>query len=193
MPHGEPCQARRGADSQFLHAASWRAARQFHMRVFALVIVLLAPFGPGCRRSVAPPPPAPVGPVTVPAGTVLPLRVAQTIDSDASRPGQTFAAVVTRDIDNPRGQTVLPDDSPSTLVLLRGRTQGTFEIGIALVTLNGDAFLVGDQHLGVFLGGVRGAGSAPSELALSGKRVWAPLGSLLTFRLGRPLVLLGSH
>jgi hypothetical protein len=86
-----------------------------------------------------------------------------------------------------------------------------FELGIASVTLNGDAYLVRNEsqvsnvsvpgaRLGTFVGGVPGTElpisprqNPETQLTLSGKRIRVPDGSLLTFRLDQPVRLVGSH
>jgi hypothetical protein len=179
----------------------------------------------GCHRR--PPqitsaaPPVLGGPITVPFGTTLAFRIAQTIASSSSQPGQTFAAVVTRDVNDEKSQMVLPSGSPATLILLRGHDASTkkdiLELGLASVTLNGDSYLVRNDsetgnpatpgaRLGTFLGGVPGTWSGtgglpstgqrteePQPLTVSGERIWVPLGSLITFSLDRPVRLIGSH
>lgn len=111
-------------------------------------------------------PPIPNNPITLQAGTKLALRTAEAIDSSSSSPGQTFAAVVSRDI-SATGQTVLPSGCPATLVLLvsppSSAKKGAFELRIASVTLNGVSYSVRNPSagnstapgasLGAFLGG----------------------------------------
>jgi hypothetical protein len=118
---------------------------------------------------------------------------------------------VGRDINDTRGQTVLPSGSPVTLILLRVQSASAkgnvFELRLASVTLNGDSYLVRNESwaansaltgagLGTFLRGVPGEQplqATPRQLTVSGEKVWVPDGSLLTFRLDRPVMLIGSH
>jgi len=119
--------------------------------------------------------------------------------------------VVSRDINDTAGQTVLPSGSPVKLILLRVQSASAngnvFELRLASVTLNGDSYLVRNEsqaansaltgaRLGTFLGGVPGEQplpATPPQLTVSSERVWVPEGSLLTFRLDRPVLLIGSH
>ena len=189
------------------------------MKTFALAaVVVLLVIEPGCMRQHVPSaaPPIPNNLITLQAGTTLALRTAEVIDSSSSSPGQTFAAVVSRDISDATGQTVLPTGCPATLVLLvsplSSAKKGAFELRIASVTLNGDSYLVRNPSagnstvpgasLGAFLGGVQGTDRLPSteenteksrQITLSGEKIWVPVGSLLTFRLDRQVRLIGSH
>jgi hypothetical protein len=184
--------------------------------IISPAFVLLLTIELGCiSRPPAPSVPLAQGiPLTLQAGTTLALRTAQAIDSSSSRPDQTFAAVVSRDAADASGQTVLPSGSPAILVLARASTKdGAFELRIASVTLNGDSYLVRNESeagssaaagasLGTFLGGVPGTEQPPSreqnaaasaQLMVSEGRISVPVGSLLTFRLDRPVRLIGSH
>lgn len=55
------------------------------------------PAPPPPPKPVAPPPPA-FRNVTIPAGTTLPIRITQTLDSGSSQPGDAFSGVVASDI-----------------------------------------------------------------------------------------------
>lgn len=167
------------------------------------------------------PGPAPPGPpLSLEAGTTLALKTAQAIDSSSSSPGQTFAVVVSRDTKDATGQTLLPSGSPAILIVLPdqpamadGRRVESFKLGLASVTLNGDSFLVRNEPraadstnlgagLGTFLGGVSGpeilpftgqSSDAPPNLSVTREGIRWPVGSLLTFRLDSPVLLIGSH
>jgi hypothetical protein len=141
----------------------------------------------------------------------------QVIDSSSARAGQTFSAVVSRDVNNAAGQTVLPSGCPVTLILMRAPRGPTkhrgLELRIASVTVNGDSYLARNEpevskstvpgaSIGIFLGGVIGPKSVwsaeknsgtPRQITVTGKSVWVPDDSLLTFRLGRQVLLIGSH
>lgn len=153
-------------------------------------------------------------PITLPAGTTLALRMVESCDSLGSAPGRTCAAVISRGVSDSRGRTLLDDGSPATLVLLRTQSSAGpgFRLGIASVTLNGNAYLlrrVTDEEnpaasappLGMYLGAARGVEPPSSAFAErrelppivpSGPRVQVPAGALLTFRLIEPLRLVGS-
>ena len=183
--------------------------------ITSLSILMLLPLQPACRHTRPPITSSRAAalniPISLPSGATLALRTAQEIDSYSSSLSQTFAAVVSRDINDTTGQTVLPSGSPVKLILLRVQSASTksnvFELRLASVTLNGDSYLVRNEsqaanspitgaRLGTFLGGVPGEQpipATPRQITVSGGRVWVPDGSLLTFRLGRPVVLIGSH
>lgn len=181
--------------------------------VVSLLMVTLLGCAP--KTPISLPTPARSGPISVPAGATIAIRTADTIDASAS-PGQTFGAVVARDVNGADGQPLLPSGCPATLILLQlpggSSKRQVLELGLASVTLNGNSYLVRNQlegpgatasgaRLGTFLGGVPGTEEPPSarqnegqrQLTVSGEKLWAPVGSLLTFRLKRSLVLIGSH
>jgi len=183
--------------------------------IIPLSFLILLSLQPACRHT--PPAITPSRgaasntPISLPPGATLALRTAQEIDSSSSSPSQTFAAVVSRDINDTAGQTVLPSGSPVKLILLRVQSASAngnvFELRLASVTLNGDSYLVSNEsqaansalrgaRLETFLGGVPGEEplpATPRQLTVSSERVWVPDGSLLTFRLDRPVLLIGSH
>lgn len=83
-------------------------------------------------RNVAPPPPppaavrAPAKAVTIPAGTMLNVRLAQPIDVDVSRAGQTFKAVV----DDPvmiGGAIVIPRGATAVIQAVQVQQSGTMK------------------------------------------------------------------
>ncbi len=184
------------------------------LRALPLWLVFLS--GAGCRHRpqiVAPVEPA--KPVSLLSGTTLALRTAQAIDSTSSTPGQTFAAVISRDANDASGQNVLPSGSPVTLILVRSQNAAPntgFALAMASVTLNGNSYLVRNQagasdapgsgaQLGTFVGGVPSTfrilasqqqAEGGSQLVISPERIRVPLGSLLTFRLDQPVYFIGS-
>ena len=182
---------------------------------FALLAVEMACAHHPFQVAAALPVHASDGPVSLPAGATVALRMVESCDSLGAAPGQTFAAVVSRDIVDSRGRTLLADGSPATLVLLRTQSSAGpgFQLGIASVTLNGNAYLIrrapdaenpaaSAPPLGTYLGAVRSAEPAPAAFAserrelppiqVSGPKVQVPAGALLTFRLNEPLRLAGS-
>ena len=201
------------------HLRSFREARQ-HMKPVLLASLLLSIAGMGCRhnppRLEAVPASGGGATLSLAAGTTLAVRTAQEIDSSSSLRGQTFAVVVSRDTNDDSGQTILPSGSPATLILLEEQRVpaegGRFQLGIASVMLNGNSYLVRNEtqagdakipgaSLGVFLGGVPGTQRLPStgqsaesgeQFILSGERIRCPVGSLLTYRLVQPVLLIGS-
>lgn len=88
-----------------------------------------------------PPPPAPAGKpktVTVPAGTMLNVRLSQTIDVDASQTGQTFKAIV----DDPvmiGGSIVIPRGASAVVQAVQvkqsGKMKGSDKVTLKLNTV----------------------------------------------------------
>lgn len=182
------------------------------MRSNALLVFLVLASATGCRHSstqVTPPTPLPGARISLAAGTALAFRTAQDIDLPLAHSGETYAVVVSRDSNAVNGQTVLPSGSPATLIALPAPTKigdkPSFVLAIASATLNGDSFLArnssqvdgisGGASLGTFLGGVAGTLWKPGLTPKldSASQLRCPAGSLLTFRLDRPIELIGSH
>ncbi len=179
------------------------------MKLNALAMLTLLTLTAGCRHSPPPVPaplPAPRGDLSLAAGSVLAFKTAQAIDLPSSRPGQTFAVVVSRDANVANGQRMLPSGSPATLIVLEDPSGKPTRLGLASVMLNGDSYLVGNQHetellprtgvsLGTFLGGVAGTepyAGPPAQLSAQ-EAIRCPPGSLLTFRLETEIVLQGAR
>lgn len=182
-----------------------------YMKLSALMVFLVVASVLSCRHSSTQvlPPTRLTSAILLEAGTTLAFRTAQEIDLPSAQLGQTYAVVVNRDANAADGQTVLPSGSPAVLIVLAAQTptesKPSFVLGIASATLNGDTFLarnqsnaddmVGSASLGAFIGGVAGtvwqSGLKP-ELD-SAIAIRCPIGSLLTFRLDRPIQLIGSH
>ena len=127
---------------------SWKSIRvQTSVKtITSLPVVMLLFLQPGCRQAPLSitPERSPALSISLQPGATLALRTAQEIDSSSSSPGQIFAAVVSRDINNTTGQTVLPSGSPVKLILLRVQQTSAkgkvFELRLASMTLNGDIF-----------------------------------------------------
>lgn len=101
---------------------------------------------PQPSNQAPPPPPQPVS-VTIPAGTVIPIRTIDPIDSRTSQTGDEFAA----SIDSPiqaDGQVVIPRGSKARLRLVSdrnaGHIKGQSEVQLQLVgvTIGGKAYAV---------------------------------------------------
>jgi len=102
----------------------------------------------------APPKPSPVAPryerapantISVPAGTLLDVRLEETLDTKRNRPGDAFTATLTRPIVLD-GRTVIPRGTPFTGHLTESKASGRFK-GRALMSLSLDSFeLNGRRH-----------------------------------------------
>lgn len=134
----------------------------------------------------------------VPAGARLTVRNNEAIDSKTAAPGQTYSAVVVRNVVDTRGRVVIPDGSPATLVVRGARSQGELQgrselaLDIDSVSVRGRRyrvettdvvqkgregvgtnkrtakFLGGGTALGTLLGAVAGGGRGAAIGAISG-------------------------
>ena len=107
----------------------------------------------GSAASSAPAPaptPAPADPYTVPHGTVLVVRMVDSVDSDVNKPGETFRATLEEPI--AVGENILaPKDTPVTVQLVHvkqsGQLRGEAEIALQLrsLTLNGETYSLASE------------------------------------------------
>lgn len=92
---------------------------------------------PPPSEQAPPPPPQPVS-VTIPAGTVIPIRTVDPIDSTTSQVGDEFAATIDAPI-QADGQVVIPRNSNARLKLVTernaGHIKGRSEVQLQLVSL----------------------------------------------------------
>jgi len=95
--------------------------------------------------SVPTPTPAPADPYTVPRGTVLVVRMVDSVDSDVNKPGETFRATLEEPI--AVGENILaPKDTPVTVQLVHvkqsGQLRGEEEIALQLrsITVNSKTY-----------------------------------------------------
>jgi hypothetical protein len=85
---------------------------------------------------------------TVPSGTEIAIRTSGAIDSKTAQPGQTFAAVVDRDVMDASGSLEIPKGSEAQLVIRKVSSGGTFggsELALDLesLTIGGKRYTVG--------------------------------------------------
>ena len=134
------------------------------------------------------------GPITIPAGTVITVRTAQSLGSKTSQEGETFAATVARPVDV-GGAVVIPDGARATGTVVAAHALGRFKGGALLqlrlssVEINGhevpidtgsvsrsekgkgkrSATLIGGgAGLGAIIGGLAGGGKGAAIGALAG-------------------------
>jgi hypothetical protein len=100
--------------------------------------------------SVPTPTPAPADPYTVPHGTVLVVRMIDSVDSDVNKPGETFRATLEEPI--VVAENILaPKDTPVTVQLVHvkqsGQLRGEAEIALQLrsLTLNGRTYSLASE------------------------------------------------
>ncbi len=139
-------------------------------------------------RAAAPAPPPPIS-YEAPAGTVVPVRIAQTIDSAAATEGQTYPIDVVSDVRDPNGNVVIPGGSAGLVVINSasrgGRFKGQSDLVLSLqsVTVSGTQYAVattavaevGKQGVGAnkrtakFTGGGAALGAIVGAIAGGGK------------------------
>ena len=146
-------------------------------------------------QAAPPPPPQPTfRDVTVPAGTAIPVRITQTLDSETAQSGQSFSGVVTHEV-VVDGLVVVPAGSAVSGQVLDAKDAGHFkghsELSIALtsisrhrsaVTVNTEPYVVegknrgtnsaekigGGAAVGAVLGGIFGGGKGAAIGAAAG-------------------------
>ena len=82
---------------------------------------------------------------TVAAGTAIPVRSEETIDSAVASPGQSYAAEVTKDILDAAGDVVIPRGSNAQIVIRSASKGGRFR-GASDLVLDLDSVSVGGQR-----------------------------------------------
>jgi hypothetical protein len=133
-------------------------------------------------------------PITIPAGTVITVRTAQSLSSKTSQAGETFNATVAQPVDV--GTTaVIPSGASATGTIVAAHPLGRFKGGALLqvrltsVTINGQpvqvqtssvarsekgkgkrsaTFIGGGAGLGALIGGLAGGGKGAAIGAISG-------------------------
>lgn len=135
----------------------------------------------------------PVEPVAefrvIPSGTMIEVRNNETINSETAETGQTYSAVVARDISDSEGRIAIPRGSNATLIVRgangQGKMQGRSELvlDIASVAVQGRTYRLETQDLvqrgtagvgknkrtGEFLGGGAALGGIIGAIAGGGK------------------------
>jgi hypothetical protein len=134
------------------------------------------------------------GPVTIPAGTVITIRTADTLSSKTSQEGETFTATVARPVDVD-GAVAIPDGAKATGTVVAAHPLGRFKGGAMLevrlnsVDINGQnvpvdtaaiartekgkgkrsaTLIGGGAGLGAIVGGLAGGGKGAAIGALAG-------------------------
>lgn len=119
--------------------------------------------------------------ISIPAGTILDVRLEETLDTKRNRAGDRFTATLTRPIVLD-GRTLIPAGTPCTGHLMESKPSGRFK-GRAVMSLSLDSFdlngrrhEIRTKHVGresgghkkrnwAFIGGGSGAGTAIGALA----------------------------
>src|SRR6185369_2367247 len=100
-------------------------------------------YPPEERRAEAPPPPPPArredrddrGRDTIPSGTVLTIRMVDSVDSERDRVGQTFNASLDEPVLDPSGRTLVPRGADVVVKLVDDQQSGKIE-GRTVLTLD---------------------------------------------------------
>ena len=134
---------------------------------------------PAPRAASAPPPRAASG-VTIPAGTVVTVRLIDSIDSDITSEGERFRA----SIDDPlvvNNQVVIPRNADATVQVVRvqqsGRIKGSDEVSLKLfdITVDGRSYEIASNYAEVKTSG-KGKSTAKTTAVTTG--VGAALGAI---------------
>ena len=115
----------------------------------------------------APPPPASL---EIPSGTVLVVRMIDSVDSERDSTGKTFRA----SIDEPvvvNGQTVIPRGADVTAKLVDERQSGKFE-GRAVLTLDLMQIMINGRMVDVTTSEVSQSSSSRGSRSLAGIQWW---------------------
>jgi hypothetical protein len=135
---------------------------------------------------------------TIPAGRTLEVRNNDSINSETAAPGQTYSAVVARDVTDSTGAVAIPRGSSATLVIREANGQGKIEgrselvLDVGSVSMGGriyrletsdfvergrqgvgenartGKFVGGGAALGGIIGAIAGGGKGAAIGALSG-------------------------
>jgi hypothetical protein len=131
--------------------------------------------------AVAPPPPAPPASLTVPSGTIVSVRMIDSIDADITGAGERFRA----SIDDPvvvDGKVAVPRGANATVQVMRvdqgGRISGSDEVALKLydITIGGKPYEVATEYAEV-KGEGQGKKTAKTTAVTTG--VGAALGAII--------------
>ncbi len=135
---------------------------------------------PRASRAASAPPPRAASGVTIPAGTVVTVRLIDSIDSDITGEGERFRA----SIDDPivvNNQVVIPRNADATVQVVRvqqsGRIKGSDEVSLKLfdITVDGRSYEIATNYAEVKTGG-KGKSTAKTTAVTTG--VGAALGAI---------------
>ncbi|MGA9585361.1 MAG: BON domain-containing protein [Terracidiphilus sp.] len=127
-----------------------------------------------------PPPPPPPQPVVVPAGTVLTVRLVQSLSSKTSQAGGTFSATMANPI-TIDGKTVIPQGSKAFGIVRDAKKAGKFKGG-AVLSLGLTSIIVDGQHYNIATDNAsqetKGKGKRTAGLMVGGAGGGAAIGGL---------------
>jgi len=144
--------------------------------------IAVEPAAEQATQPAAPPAPAPAPPepIVVPAGTILTVRVGQTLSSKTSQTGQTFLATLAQQV-NVQGTAAIPVGSTisGTVVAAKekGKVKGEGQLALALrsITVLGQTFNI---QTDVLENTVKGKGSRTAKTTGGGAAGGALIGGL---------------
>ncbi|HTM48341.1 MAG TPA: hypothetical protein VL285_06665 [Bryobacteraceae bacterium] len=133
-------------------------------------------------RKTAPPPPPPAPstaprPVTLPAGTMLNVRLTQGIDVDATKAGMTFKAL----LDDPvmvGGQVVLARGSTVMIQAVKVEQAGKMK-GADMISLKANSIALGGRHYEIVTTAVESKGAGEGKKTTRKVGVGAGLGAAI--------------
>jgi hypothetical protein len=134
---------------------------------------------PSETTTAKPQAPAPQ-PVVVPAGTVLTVRLGETVGSKASQPGQSFSATLAKPVEI-AGQTVIPSGTAASGTVVDAKALGHFaggarlELKLTSINVNG-----ADQPIttAALVRTIKGKGKRTAIIAGGGAGLGALIGGL---------------
>lgn len=148
---------------------------------------------PAAAAEPPPPPPPPPKPVVIPAGTLLTVRLGETLDSKTATSGAVFRATMANPV-TINGVMLIPESSEASGVIREAKKAGKFKgaavlrLALTSLTIHGHTYNVtaddiaqtstgkGKRTAGVIAGGT-GAGAAIGAIAGGGKG--AAIGALV--------------
>jgi len=144
--------------------------------------IAVEPAAEQATQPAAPPAPAPAPPepIVVPAGTILTVRVGQTLSSKTSQTGQTFLATLAQQV-NVQGTAAIPVGSTisGTVVAAKekGKVKGEGQLALALrsITVLGQTFNI---QTDVLENTVKGKGSRTAKTTGGGAAGGALIGGI---------------
>jgi hypothetical protein len=102
-------------------------------------------YAAGAGQAPAPPPSAPDPVRTLPAGTTIIVRNNDTIRAGSTQAGQTFPAVIVRDVIGSDGGVAIPKGADATLVVRAARGQGKVK-GQSQIVIDLESVDVAGRH-----------------------------------------------
>ncbi len=129
------------------------------------------------------------------AASFIAVRAEEPIDPDNAVAGRTFLATIVEDIHGENGTVIIPGGSPARMMLrpAAGGGEPAYEVELESVVIDGSRYVVYGDAIAVGPRQTEENGDAPDQDAaavkVTGARISVPAGTVLEFRLERPLLL----